>query len=61
MPVNTYFGIGYGKGHRDTDMVAWVAKSDGLVGVLDLYSYNYYKPPTDAQQDYKITGYHPSI
>lgn len=60
MPANTYLGIGYGKNHHSVDMVAWVATSD-KVTVTDLYSYNNYKPPTDAQQDYNITGYQPSI
>ena len=48
MPMNTYLAFGYGEGHHETDMVAWIAQSDGIVSVQDLFSYNDYKPPADA-------------
>lgn len=47
MPENTYFAFSYGQNHHNVDMVSWIATSD-KVTVIDLYSYNNYKPPTDA-------------
>jgi hypothetical protein len=59
MPANSYIGFGYGKGHDNVDMFALAADSD-TVKVLDFYSYGWYKPAQDKQQDYVLTSQLPS-
>ena len=44
--MDMYFSIGFGTSMRDTDMVIFQAKDNGVV--LDTLSTGYYTPQTDA-------------